>query len=109
MELAALATKSNAPGSPEAFLTTYRKIDFSALGKLQGFRNTLAHVTWNDVSKFVTYGELEGLIRCACSLCHQTNLMTSGLNDDPSEHLEHGHSDALQFWTAALSADLDHL
>lgn len=89
------------------FEKEYAMIDFKALSKLQSFRNTLAHVTWKDVKRFVTYGELEGLVRTACALCHKLNLVTSGLNGNPIEHLTAGCEDAFGFWDLALRADLD--
>lgn len=93
---------------PEAvgrFSEIYGRLDPGVLGRLQSFRNgRLAHASISEVTRTITFGELEVLVRLAAALAHQTNLMTAGLNNDPVEHLNNAQEEADEFWTYALSA-----
>lgn len=92
----------------DKFLSAYSEIDFSTLSRLQSFRNkAIAHIAWEETEKFVTYGELEKLMRICSALAHQLNLMTSGLNNCPWEHYEATYDQAFNFWSATIRDDPD--
>ncbi|MEP9379842.1 hypothetical protein ABLE91_24235 [Aquabacter sp. CN5-332] len=91
----------------QRFLLKYGEIDWTVFGRLQSFRNVaISHITWREVDKFVTYGELEHLVRISCALAGEFTFMTSGLNDWPEEQIAVSYDDAFMFWSAALKASL---
>ncbi|CAH2409354.1 conserved hypothetical protein [Mesorhizobium escarrei] len=88
------------------FKNEYARINWSALGRLQSFRNSaIAHISWGEVDKFVTFGELEALVEIVGQLAGETSLMTSGLNNWPHEHQESAHDNAKHKWSAIFAAD----
>jgi len=90
------------------FRSAYEKLDVDALKRMQSFRNdAIAHVSWRDAQKFISYGELAGLVRNACDLADALNLMTSGMNDTPIEHMDGAYEQSKHFWDAVLRDDPD--
>ncbi|ESY65541.1 hypothetical protein X743_29435 [Mesorhizobium sp. LNHC252B00] len=90
----------------DRFNKYYSTIDWNAIGRMQSFRNSaIAHITWGEVRKFVTHGELETLVEIVGRLAGETTLMTSGLNNWPHEHQEIAHDDAKHKWDAIFAAD----
>jgi hypothetical protein len=55
----------------------------------------------------MTYGQLEKLIRTSCAMADQLNLIASGLNNDPLEHLDQAEEESYQFWSAVLRDNPD--
>ena len=48
----------------DRFFSAYGQVDWQVVGRLQSFRNgAIAHVTWEEVKRFVTFGELASLVR----------------------------------------------
>lgn len=84
----------------------YAKINWTTLGAMQSFRNSaIAHISWRQVERFVSYGELEELVRIVSALAGQLTLMTTGVNNWPEEHQRLAHSDAKHKWSAIFAAD----
>lgn len=90
----------------DQFNADYAHIDWKALGNLQSFRNTaIAHIGWDEVKRFVTFGQLESLLEIVSKLAGQLTLMTSGLNNWPYEHRESACDNAYHKWAAIFAAD----
>jgi hypothetical protein len=90
----------------DAFLATYRSLDFEAFKKIQSFRNTgIAHISWPDAEKAkVTYVDVERLVRGCCEMAGQLTLMLSGKNDWPWEHFDDSYDTSYSFWLSAITA-----
>lgn len=85
------------------FTAAYGTLKFGILGAMQSFRNNaIAHVSWEETQRFITYGDLKELVEICCELSHALNLLTSGLNNPPIEHLDGSREASFEFWTAAL-------
>ncbi|TGQ52140.1 hypothetical protein EN836_21270 [Mesorhizobium sp. M1C.F.Ca.ET.193.01.1.1] len=90
----------------DQFNADYARIDWKALGNLQSFRNTaIAHIGWDEVNRFVTFGQLEALLGIVSKLAGQLTVMTSGLNNWPDEHRESARDNAYHKWSAIFAAD----
>lgn len=88
------------------FEAAYGTIKWPVCGKLQHFRNhDLAHLSWVEATRSVTYGEIDALISILMKLSTEVCFMTSGLNEDADEDREAAQADGLEFWRAALGRE----
>ena len=65
------------------FIQSYSSVNWEAYARLQHFRNReIAHLTPEETTKYIKYGELDEFAYLAFSLQNSTSLLTAGFNTD---------------------------
>lgn len=92
----------------ERYRTAYSRINISALRRLHHFRNLgLAHISWADASKLITFDELRQFVFLAAELAEHLTLACRALNDRVLDQID-GLADRQRVrWVAAIQREIE--